>query len=380
MSDARKSGSFWARPAIHTGMKTPASHALTHPPAEVLDAVAQKDTRRLLRRLGVPADLASDVVQEVVTTAYVAIHHKGAELPVPEAHEPQWSKVRPFLAGIARRKAGELRRRARRRREVPVGLGADTRPLDAAAAPSPEQGAASAERRALVRRVLAGLPPEHAEILVLHAVEEMTTAEIAAARGLCENTVKSRLARARTHAREAVRNLPAEERRLLQGTALALLLGLGRRAEAHPPRPWPRGLGPGVVVLTAGIAITGPPGLVELPPVAPVIAVAAQPATALAPPSEESFAPIPSGAVDDDASEPIGPTTARTPPRSVNRVDSLAAENLLIRDARRAASGGAIGLALASIATHEQRYPTGRLSGVREALKAELRALVQRDR
>ena len=62
---------------------------------------------------------------------------------------------------------------------------------------SPEQTAADGDERALLRRLIDGLPEELRQTLVLSAVEEMTSREVAAAMGIPEGTVRTRVMRAR---------------------------------------------------------------------------------------------------------------------------------------------------------------------------------------
>lgn len=65
----------------------------------------------------------------------------------------------------------------------------------------------SRERRALVRRCIARLPETHREVLVLRDIEDLDTAEVAAALGITANAVKIRLHRAR----QALRTLIERE-------------------------------------------------------------------------------------------------------------------------------------------------------------------------
>ena len=350
--------------------------ALTRPPAEILDAAAQRHTKGLLRRLGVAADMIPDLVQDTVTAAFLALHHKGSALPVPAEHEPRWSRLHRFLAGIARHHVSHARRRVRRGRELPPDLRAQGELVDCAATDKadPEQRASGAQQREILLWVLAQLPPEQNEILTLLAIEELTMAEIALKQGVSENTVKSRLARARSHAKRVIRSLPVDKRRLLEGSSAAVLLGFCSRAEAHAAPPRPRGLGAGACVLAAGIAVSGgPAGTLDHAHAAS--ALDNQPAVttpALSTPE------VPAA---EGAKAPITPATAMAAPlrrpASWRKIDTLPAEQVLIGDARRALAAGTYSLALLAIATHSQRYPSGKLAGVREELKTELRARVR---
>jgi RNA polymerase sigma-70 factor (ECF subfamily) len=63
---------------------------------------------------------------------------------------------------------------------------------------------APTEEHIEVARALAALPRRQREVAVLRYLLEMSTAEVAAALGIGEGTVKSSLARARTHLMDAL--------------------------------------------------------------------------------------------------------------------------------------------------------------------------------
>jgi RNA polymerase sigma-70 factor (ECF subfamily) len=63
---------------------------------------------------------------------------------------------------------------------------------------SPEQSAVDEDERALLKRLVEGLPEELRQPLVLSSVEEMTSREVAEAMGIPEGTVRTRVMRART--------------------------------------------------------------------------------------------------------------------------------------------------------------------------------------
>jgi RNA polymerase sigma-70 factor (ECF subfamily) len=66
---------------------------------------------------------------------------------------------------------------------------------------SPEQSAVDEDERAVLRRLIDGLPEELRQPLVLSSVEEMTSREVAEALGIPEGTVRTRVMRARTELR-----------------------------------------------------------------------------------------------------------------------------------------------------------------------------------
>ena len=67
----------------------------------------------------------------------------------------------------------------------------------AAAGESAEQSLVGHGERELLRRLIDGLPEELRQALVLSAIEEMTSREVAAAMGIPEGTVRTRVMRAR---------------------------------------------------------------------------------------------------------------------------------------------------------------------------------------
>jgi RNA polymerase sigma-70 factor (ECF subfamily) len=62
---------------------------------------------------------------------------------------------------------------------------------------SPEQSAVDKDERAVLRRLIDGLPEELRQPLVLSSVDEMTSREVAEAMGIPEGTVRTRVMRAR---------------------------------------------------------------------------------------------------------------------------------------------------------------------------------------
>jgi RNA polymerase sigma-70 factor, ECF subfamily len=66
---------------------------------------------------------------------------------------------------------------------------------------SPEEKAVDEDERAVLRRLIDGLPEELRQPLVLSSVEEMTSREVAEAMGIPEGTVRTRVMRARAELR-----------------------------------------------------------------------------------------------------------------------------------------------------------------------------------
>jgi RNA polymerase sigma-70 factor (ECF subfamily) len=133
---------------------------------------------RWLSRSPVDAD---DIVQEAMLRAFRAFDGVRAET------------IKPWLLAIVRNCFRDHAAKARR-----------TQPIDddhvrtlAADVPDPESEAAWASERRRLDAMLARLPPEFREALVLREIEEMSYREIAEAIGAPIGTVMSRLARAR---------------------------------------------------------------------------------------------------------------------------------------------------------------------------------------
>jgi len=97
---------------------------------------------------------------------------------------------RAFLARAAWRVAVD-----RLPKQSPVDTEPDHEPLSVI--PSPEQQAIAANQHTAVHRMIDSLPEELRQPLVLSAIDELNSREIAAILGLPEGTVRTRLMRAR---------------------------------------------------------------------------------------------------------------------------------------------------------------------------------------
>ena len=134
---------------------------------------------------------------------------------------------------------------------------------------SPDDEAASSERRARIARALQSLPEHHRSIIILSDIEGLSYREIAEVLAIPMGTVMSRLHNARKRLREV---LGAG----FLGALLVLLLLAGpAHAQMPPPPPGPPGSGPQVCVYALVIlASNAPPGasgsgLVPTPPLRP---------------------------------------------------------------------------------------------------------------
>ena len=86
--------------------------------------------------------------------------------------------------------------------------------------PTREQAAAAREQQRILVTLIGKLRRERADVLVLHALMEMSAQEIGEALAVNPNTVTSRLLRARQDALAAAKRLPRDERDALAGTPL----------------------------------------------------------------------------------------------------------------------------------------------------------------
>lgn len=150
---------------------------------------------RFLLRLTGSRDDAMDLAQDTFMKAWQAM--------------PRWRPDAQFgtwLLQIARNGALDVLRR----RGV-VGfepLGDDPPFVDAA--PGPEAQLETRQRFEMLEVALQRIAVEHREVLLLREVEDMSYAEIAAALGIAEGTVKSRIARARVALLEQTRSIRGE--------------------------------------------------------------------------------------------------------------------------------------------------------------------------
>lgn len=133
---------------------------------------------RTLKRLGVHPGFVDDAAQEVFVTAF-----------------RRWgdfegrSTARTWLLGIAVRVASDARRKQRPTEAVSEAW--------AAPASGPEAETAARESVRRVERLLAELPPDRREVLVLVDVEGYSMPEVAEATGVNLNTLYTRLRAAR---------------------------------------------------------------------------------------------------------------------------------------------------------------------------------------
>jgi RNA polymerase sigma-70 factor (ECF subfamily) len=136
---------------------------------------------RSLRRFGVPQADVDDATQQVFLIANDKLSriHPGSE--------------RSFLVGVATRVASHVRRSYHRREAAEQRLSVN--PQDTT--PDPEQLAQRLEARALLDKVLDGMPEELRAVFVLFELEELSIDQTASLLILPRGTVATRLRRAR---------------------------------------------------------------------------------------------------------------------------------------------------------------------------------------
>jgi len=182
---------------ISGALPAPASEPLVERPVELQLPVEwfhdHFDTLwRLVARLGVPAHVIDDIVQE----AFIAASRRRAD--VLPGHE------RRFLIGTALRLCSNYRQRASVRHEV-----SSSELLEQRASPMPDAEQLLMEKR--LRRTLdealASLSDAHRDVFVLYELEGFSVPEMAELLGLPIGTVSSRLGRARANFSRAAARL-----------------------------------------------------------------------------------------------------------------------------------------------------------------------------
>jgi RNA polymerase sigma-70 factor (ECF subfamily) len=153
---------------------------------------------RVLRNAGSPSAEIDDDVQRTFIIAARKLQdvRPGAE--------------KSFILRVALNVAAHARRTLARRREVSVEPTFEL--ADAAA--SPEQIADRKQARQMLDRILQGMHADLRTVFVLFEIEEMSMIEIAAALGIPQGTVASRLRRARAEFRartDAIRGRSGSE-------------------------------------------------------------------------------------------------------------------------------------------------------------------------
>ena len=148
---------------------------------------------RAVKRLGArPSDL-EDLVHDVFVTFIRTQDRYDSRRP-----------IRPWLCGIAFRLVSTHRKKASTQREVPVA-----EHLDASDAPDPSQELESARRKRWVNAALEELPDNERDILVMVEILGHSVVEASQILQINENTLYSRLRKARQSFAAALRRLGA---------------------------------------------------------------------------------------------------------------------------------------------------------------------------
>ncbi|MGD9902145.1 MAG: RNA polymerase sigma factor [Vicinamibacterales bacterium] len=137
-------------------------------------------------------DDAEDAMQEALLKTY----RHTAQIRDPQAFRPWLHRTVRNACLMSRRK----RRHEPRRLEsldAPAGPGATLPPEPPDPGHDPEQAAANARLRTELKRALQTLPPPSRAVLFLREMQGLSTREVAHAMGMSEDTVKTRLSRAR---------------------------------------------------------------------------------------------------------------------------------------------------------------------------------------
>lgn len=155
----------------------------------------------ILRLVG-DRDVAEELAQETFVKAYRSISDFRGE-----------AAFSTWLIQIGIHAARDRLRSARRRRGI-LSIEAlqeahwhGLEPADRSRASNPDRAVEAAEQRALMRTALAGLPPDHREVLVLKHFEEWPYERIAEVTGDTVGTLKVRAYRARQMLRDRLADL-----------------------------------------------------------------------------------------------------------------------------------------------------------------------------
>jgi RNA polymerase sigma-70 factor (ECF subfamily) len=135
---------------------------------------------------------AEDVMQDAYVRAYAHLHEFEGR-----------AQFSTWLTRIAVHEA--LARLRRQRRFQPMDAeGRETPSMFTTPRTTPEQQASDGEIRNVVEKAIDSLPDDFRSVFVLRAVEEMSGAETAECLGIPEETVKTRLFRARARLKETL--------------------------------------------------------------------------------------------------------------------------------------------------------------------------------
>lgn len=132
---------------------------------------------------------AEDVMQDAYVRAYEHLREFDGR-----------ARFSTWLTRIAVHEA--LARVRRRRRHQPLDSLSEDHAMFHTDEPTPEQRTSDGEMQSVLERAIEALPDDFRIVFILRAVEEMSGVETAACLGIPEDTVKTRLHRARGRLRE----------------------------------------------------------------------------------------------------------------------------------------------------------------------------------
>lgn len=160
----------------------------------LFELLMRRNNRRVYRAArGIVRDdrEAEDVMQDAYVRAYE--HLRSFD------HRAKFST---WLVRIAVNEA--LARLRRTKRHEPIESLPEHDAMSATNEPSPEQNASDGEMRDVLERAIGGLPDDFRVVFMLRAVEGMTGPEAAESLGIPEDTVRTRLHRARVRLQETL--------------------------------------------------------------------------------------------------------------------------------------------------------------------------------
>lgn len=159
---------------------------------QLFEHLMRRNNRRIYRAaLSILRDdrEAEDVMQDAYVRAYE--HLRDFD------HRARFST---WLTRIAIHEA--LARVRRTRKHAPLDSVSEDHVMQQPPPPTPEQRASDTEMRGVLERAIQALPDDFRTVFMLRAVEEMSGVETAACLGIPEDTVKTRLHRARGRLQE----------------------------------------------------------------------------------------------------------------------------------------------------------------------------------
>lgn len=160
-----------------------------------------RDLRQFLRRRVASPEVANDLAQEAFFRLI-----RNEQAPTSPANATR--DARAYLFSIAANLAIDHRRQMRRQQTD----AAETEEMAAFPDPTPsaERASLSREELRVLGKAVAALPPRGRQIFLMHKVDELSYAEIAARLGIAKNTVIVHMVRSLAHCRRVLAEHRAE--------------------------------------------------------------------------------------------------------------------------------------------------------------------------